>query len=35
MFLWYFGQEKLLVEIDHNYLPDVGAGFVLTVTVLS
>lgn len=34
-FLWYFAQEKLLAEIDHNYLPDVGAGFVLAVTVPS
>lgn len=35
MFVWYFAQEKLLAEIDHNYLPDVGAGFVLIYTVPS
>lgn len=26
-----FAQEKLLEEIDHNNLPDVGVAFVLTV----
>lgn len=35
IFVLSFAQEKLLAEIDHNYLPDVGAAFVLTVTVFS